>query len=57
MLTKLIRIGNSYGVIIPKKIVDDLAINAGQKIVLEYDRKKQRIIIHLDTDNSGKTTS
>lgn len=39
--TRITRIGNSKGVIIPSSIIKELALEEGDIVHLEYDFKKQ----------------
>ncbi len=42
---KLMRIGNSIGITLPKSFIGFMGWNEGQKVQVEYDLKKDRIII------------
>ena len=45
MTQKVIKIGTSAAVIIPKKTLEDLEIKVGDKIELEVDKKSRRVSI------------
>jgi len=39
--TKISKIGNSKGVIIPSRVIKELALEEGDQVNLDYDYKKQ----------------
>ncbi|HAG51625.1 MAG: hypothetical protein A2X87_06435 [Deltaproteobacteria bacterium GWC2_42_51] len=45
MLRKICHIGNSYGVSIPKEIVEKLHLTAGTQVKVEIDEKSNKIVI------------
>lgn len=45
MVTKVIKIGNSLGIIIPKKIVKSLGWKAGDTIIVHVDYNEGKIIL------------
>ena len=51
----IISIGNSYGVIIPKNLLDSTGLKPGGKIVLEKDPNNRKTIIL--SQNGKKNTS
>ena len=46
MLQKIIQIGNSTGVIIPKSLLDAMELSAGQEIEIQQDKESKTLIIH-----------
>ncbi|MHB8362674.1 MAG: AbrB/MazE/SpoVT family DNA-binding domain-containing protein [Patescibacteria group bacterium] len=54
MKQKLVRIGNSTGVIIPKVLLDNMKLSAGRSILLEEDLVNNFLVIRKE--NSTKTT-
>lgn len=47
MLRKICSIGNSYGVSIPKEMLEKLHLTAGAQVVVEIDEKSNKIISNL----------
>lgn len=45
MLRKICHIGNSYGVSIPKEILEKLHLTAGAQVDIKVDEKANKIII------------
>ncbi len=54
MRQKLVRIGNSTGVIIPKVLLDNMKLDAGKYVFLEEDLINNSLLIRKE--NSTKTT-
>ena len=52
MLRKICSIGNSYGVSIPKEMLEKLHLTAGAQVVVEIDEKSNKIIIEPKTYES-----
>lgn len=46
MIQKLIKVGNSLGIIIPKDILKLMKLKVGDKVWVDYDVKKQEIRIY-----------
>lgn len=42
--TRIVRVGNSKGIIIPSKIIKELALEEGDEVVLEYDYEAQVLV-------------
>ncbi len=45
MISKIVRIGNSIGVIIPKEILAQLGLRVGDEVNVELDKQQRRILI------------
>ena len=45
MTQKLLKIGSSAGVIIPKKSLEELDIKIGDRVNVEVDRKRPAIVV------------
>ena len=45
MSNKIIKVGSSAAVTIPKKVLKDLAVDIGDKVSLNVDNKNRRVII------------
>lgn len=43
--TKITRIGNSKGVVIPRVVVQSLALDYGDEVQLEYNEPSQTLIL------------
>lgn len=56
MTQKIIQIGNSTGVIIPKAILDELGLQPGNEVTLESDLQSNSLIIQ-DPSKGKKTSS
>lgn len=54
MKQKLVRIGNSTGVIIPKVLLYNMNLSAGRSVLLEEDLVNNFLVIRKE--NSTKTT-
>ena len=44
-IKQTIKFGNSVGIVIPKFIVDDLQIESGTEVIIDYDEKEKVIKI------------
>ena len=51
MIRKLIRIGNSYGVTLDKRMLREAGLESVTHLGLELDKKNQRIIIRKRHEN------
>ena len=45
MTQKVLRIGSSVAVVIPKKSLKELGLKAGDEVVVEVDRKNRKVLI------------
>ena len=45
MAQKVIKIGKSTGITIPKEILEEMRLKAGDQISVEYDKKKRSLHI------------
>ena len=45
MIRRLFKTGNSIVLSLPKEVLDDLGIKAGESVNLELDREQHRVII------------
>lgn len=51
MIRKLLRIGNSYGVTLDKRILRDVDLSSEKYLAIDVDKKSQRIIIRKRKNN------
>ena len=51
MIRKLIRIGNSHGVTLDKRMLRDTGLESVTYLAVELDKKNQRIIIRKRREN------
>ncbi len=54
MIQKIIRVGNSAAVIIPRKFLKAVNASVGKKVVLKLDSEKKRVIIELSEKKSSE---
>ena len=54
MAQKIIRIGKSAGVTIPKKELDRLGLKPGDEVMVEYDKDKDGYVVTPLTRPEGK---
>jgi antitoxin component of MazEF toxin-antitoxin module len=45
MMQKIIKVGNSYAVTIPKKIIEMLSLEQGSYVDAQFEEKKKRVIL------------
>uniref|UniRef100_A0A7C4M0P3 AbrB/MazE/SpoVT family DNA-binding domain-containing protein n=1 Tax=candidate division CPR3 bacterium TaxID=2268181 RepID=A0A7C4M0P3_UNCC3 len=45
MSNKIIKVGSSAAVTIPKKVLKDLSIDIGDKVFLNVDAKNRRVVV------------
>jgi len=45
MIQKIIQIGNSTGIIIPKSLLSELSLKEGSQVVIDRDESNQTLII------------
>ncbi len=57
MTQKLITIGNSRGIIIPKELLDELGFTADEKFAVEADKTTQSLIISKEGNKKQLTVS
>lgn len=50
MQQKIIPIGNSVGVIIPKELIDKIGLQVGSEVFIDKDPHGTSILIHKDKD-------
>lgn len=43
MKQKIIKIGNAHGVIIPKKLLDEVGLKPGSEVIIEKDPENQAL--------------
>ena len=46
MTQKVLKVGDSAAVIIPKKSLKELGLNFGDEVIVDVDRKKKSVSIH-----------
>ena len=51
MTRKIIKIGDSHGITIPKDAMRQLSLKPGDKVVIEVDRKKQTVTVRRKEQN------
>ncbi len=56
MTQKIIQIGNSTGIIIPKAILDNLGLQPGSEVSIETDMQTKSLVIQ-NTKNAKKASS
>ncbi len=49
MTQKVIKVGTSAAVIIPKRSLQELGLKPGDEVVVEIDRKKGRVLVEPKT--------
>ena len=57
MAQKVIKIGKSTGVTIPKDILEEMKLKAGDQITVEYDKKESSLVVRPEkkiTDRQQK---
>jgi len=48
MIQKVIKVGTSLAVVIPKSINEDFAVKAGDKVNISVDKKARRFIVGIE---------
>ena len=56
MIQKIIQIGNSTGIIIPKSVLDQLGLKPGSEVKIDTDNTTKSLIIQ-DKNTTVKTSS
>ena len=54
MIQKIIKVGNSAAVIIPRKFLKTLNASVGNKVILKIQPEKKRVIIELPKEEEAK---
>lgn len=53
MTQKVLKVGSSAAVIIPKKSLEELGLKIGDEVVVEIDHTKKSVLIHSQKVLSG----
>lgn len=56
MLQKIIQVGNSYAVTIPKSVIDAFAITKDEFVSVYEDPKKKRVVISFAAEDTAAET-
>ena len=54
MAQKVIKIGKSTGVTIPKEILEELKLKAGDRVTVEFDEKENVVVVRPEREISAR---
>ena len=54
MMQKVLKVGSSAAVTIPKKSLSELGLKIGDTVVVEVDREKKRVLIEASVKGGDK---
>lgn len=54
MAQKVLKVGKSAAVTIPKEILEEMRLKAGDEVIVEFDKKKRSMTIRPDEATSAR---
>ena len=54
MVQKVIKIGKSTGITIPKNILEEMHLKAGDQVTVEYDKGKTSLVVKPENQSTAR---